>query len=87
MLRKLMLKVKVCIAESEWHLGQTLFLYGPMSIKQMHGVLLIFDLNAGYVNRSSIATAFWVCFFLVSGVGWKMASRTQWRWEISSLLN
>src|SRR5216683_3369661 len=35
MSRKLTLKVKVCIAESEWHLGRTLFSHGLMK-HQMH---------------------------------------------------
>ena len=41
MLCKLTLKVRVCIAELEWHLGRTLFSCSLMSIKQMHGILLI----------------------------------------------
>jgi hypothetical protein len=48
---KLTPKVRVCFAESEWHLGQTLFSHGLISIKQMRGILLTFDLDAGYINK------------------------------------
>jgi hypothetical protein len=46
MSRKLMLNVRVCIAESEWHLGRTLFSCGPMSSNK-YVAFLDLDLDAG----------------------------------------